>query len=58
MRRGAGEGPLTRIAAQSDLSPKGEVTLWRGAALFHLSLWGRGRRGAPGEGAFRLGALP
>ena len=30
------------------LYPKGEVRLWRGAALFHLSLWGRGRRGSAG----------
>jgi hypothetical protein len=32
----------------ADLSPQGEVK----GVLSHLSLWGRGRRAAPGEGAF------
>ena len=43
----ATEGPLTL-----SLSPKGEGTLWYERAASHLSLWGRGRRAAAGEGAF------
>ena len=42
-----GKGPLTL-----SLSPKGEGTLGRNRATAHLSLWGRGRREAAGEGAF------
>jgi hypothetical protein len=41
-------GSLTR----SDLSPKGEVVVGRDLAHDHLSLRGRGRRAAAGEGAF------
>lgn len=37
-----------------DLSPKGEVSL-RDFGHPHLSLRGRGRRNAPGEGAFLKG---
>jgi hypothetical protein len=37
-----------------DLSPQGEVSL-RDFVPLHLSLWGRGRRIAPGEGAFLKG---
>jgi hypothetical protein len=44
------EGPLTRPSA--DLSPQREVMRWRHRAPAYLSLWGRGRRAAPGEGAF------
>jgi len=40
-----------------DLSPQGEVSL-RDLGPLHLSLWGRGRRAAPGEGAFLKGTKP
>ena len=38
-------------ALWADLSPKGEVRGGHGLASSHLSLWGRGRREAAGEGA-------
>ena len=41
------QGPLT-----VSLSPKGEGTQAHNLAASHLSLWGRGRREAAGEGAF------
>jgi len=46
------QGPLTRIAPRSDLSPQGEVSWGTIQPPRHLSLWGRGRREAAGEGAF------
>ena len=44
------KGPLTRPSA--DLSPQGEVTLWRDGAAPPPLPGGRGRREAAGEGAF------
>jgi hypothetical protein len=48
------KGLLTRPSA--DLSPRGEVTVWRDLASAYLSLWGRGLCAAPGEGASLLPA--
>jgi len=47
---GRSQSPLTRPSA--DLSPKGEVNRGTIVPPHHLSLWGRGRREAAGEGAF------
>ena len=46
------KAPLTRPAA--DLSTEGRGEPWQDRATSRLSLWGRGRRAAPGEGAFPL----
>ncbi len=46
------KGPLTRLAAPSDLSPKGRGKICRKRRGIPLP-WGRGRREATGEGGFR-----
>jgi hypothetical protein len=46
--------PPSPVGCAVDLSPEGEVSL-RDFGTLHLSLWGRGRRNAPGEGAFLKG---
>jgi ABC-2 type transport system permease protein len=45
------KAPSPGSQERSDLSPQGEVMQGQDAARSHLSLWGRGRRAAAGEGA-------